>query len=293
MLKYAILSLSLLISLSTVAQSDLMGYGFRAGLSFAKVDGPSELGTDGAELEQNKMSTGFHIGLTLNFKFTDIMGFRTELLYSQRGTDYEYNGPSYFALKPNNLNPPTVLRGNRRQTLNVSNSYLDVPLLVYYKIGYFEVSAGLNTGLLLSSTAGGSIEFEGISPSTGGPIPSFEVNLNHNYKGDDALEASAVNKMISVDGISYNVPEFLGAYYDFESKDGGYYKTLDFGLNFGLAYYLNDGLFLSGKYILGLGDVTNNFYDVSRKELNPNGTLIPRADIDKSSSMQFSVGFNF
>ncbi len=292
MLKYAFLSFTLLICLSITAQSDLMGYGFRAGLSFAKLDGPSETGSTGNELEQNKMSTGFHIGLTLNFKFTDIMGLRTELLYSQRGTEYEYNGPSYFVLEPNT--PRTLpLMGNRRQTLNVSNAYLDVPLLVYYKIGYFEVSAGLNTGLLLSSTAGGSIEFEGISPNTGNTVAPFEVNLNHNYKGDEALEASDVNKIISVDGIPYDVPEFLGAYYDFESKDGGYYKTLDFGLNFGLAYYLNDGLFISGKYILGLSDVTNNFYDVSRKERNTNGTLIPRSDIDKSSSMQFSIGFNF
>ncbi len=269
-----------------------MGYGFRAGLSFAKLDGPSEIGTTGNELEQNKMSTGFHIGLTLNFKFTDIMGLRTELLYSQRGTDYEYNGPSYYVLEPNTLSTLTLM-GNRRQSLNVSNAYLDVPLLVYYKLGHFEVSAGLNTGLLLSSTAGGSIEFEGPSPNTQNPVAPFEVNLNHNYKGDEVGEASTVNKVISVDGIPYDVPEFLGAYYDFETKDGGYYKTLDFGLNFGLAYYLNDGLFISGKYILGLSDVTNNFYDISRKELNSNGTFIPRTDNDKSSSMQFSIGFNF
>ncbi|MDQ3015171.1 MAG: PorT family protein [Bacteroidota bacterium] len=291
MFKFILLSLTLLFCTWANAQSDLIGYGFRAGLSFAKIDGPSELGATGSELETNKMSTGFHIGMTINFKFTDIMGFRTELLYSQRGTQYEYNGPSYFVLEPNSLNTQMLL-GNRRQSLNVSNAYLDVPLLVYYRIGYFEISGGLNTGLLISSTAGGSIEFDGTSPNTQNPVAPFEVNLNHNYRKDEAREASPDNNIISVDGIPYDVPEFLGAYYDFDSKDGSFYKTLDFGINLGLAYYLNDGLFISGKYIIGLNDVTNNFYDVSKSSLS-NGTLIPRSDNDKSSSMQFSLGFNF
>lgn len=292
MFRLPLLCCMLMMATFVQAQSGLLGYGFRAGLSLAKIDGPSELRPDGNELEQNKMSTGFHIGLTLNLKLTDIMGLRTELLYSQRGTDYTYDGPSYFLLKNQNLDP-LILRGTRLQTINVSNAYLDIPIVAYYKIGYFEVSAGLNTGILVASTAGGNITYSGVSSATGAAITPFEVNLNYNYSGDEAGEASANTQNVFVDGFMYEVPEFIGAYYSYPAKDGRFFKTIDLGLNFGLSYYLNDGLFLGAKYILGLNDVTNNYYDVSLKDINPNRTLIPRSDVDKSSSFQFSVGFNF
>ena len=44
------------------AQNDFIGFGFRAGLSLSKIDGPSELGPGGEELETNKYTGGFHIG---------------------------------------------------------------------------------------------------------------------------------------------------------------------------------------------------------------------------------------
>lgn len=291
MLKYFAGIIILFNCVTINAQGVDIGYGFRAGMSFAKIDGPSEEGPGGEKLETNKMASGFHIGMSFNFKFTDIMGLRTEFLYSQRGTDYTYDGPSYYQLGRNTLQPLT-LNGTRRQTLNVSNSYIDIPLLAYYRIGYFEVSGGLNMGVLVASSAGGSMEFNGISP-IGNTLAPFAVTLNYNYNGDDAGFASEETQIVKVDGQDYTVPQFIGAYYDFPTKDKNLYNTFDFGLNLGLAYFLNDGLYLSAKYIHGLGDIDRNEYDISLQNLNTDGTFIKRNDINKSKSWQFSLGFSF
>lgn len=288
MLKYSIICAIILSGITVKAQSDFLGFGFRAGLSFSKIDGPSELGPNNEELEENKLATGFHIGMSINFKFTDIMGLRSELIYSQRGNDYTYNGPSYYLLGRNTLQS-VILRGNRNQTINLSNSYLDIPLLGYYKFGYFELSAGLNTGILLSSTAGGNIVFDGTTPLMN-TLPTLEINLNYNYKKDGAGQSFEDTQEIVVDGRPYDVPEIVGAYYEYPVKDKDLYKTLDFGLTAGVAYFLNEGLYLSAKYIHGLGDVDRNFYDVA---LFTDGTIVQRADTNKSTSWQFSIGFSF
>ena len=290
MFKYVIIVLFSCLALGLNAQNEFIGFGFRAGLSLSKIDGPSELGPAGEELEENNYTGGFHIGMAINFKFTDIMGLRTEVAYSQRGTAYKYNGPSYLFLGANTLQPLT-LSGTRNQSLKVSNSYLDIPITAYYKIGYFEVFGGLNTGILLGSTAGGEIAFEGISPLSGENIP-IEIGLNYNYKKDAAGQGSTNLNDIKVDGKSYPTPEFLGAYYNDPIKSKNYYKTLDLGLVIGLAYFLNDGLYLSGRYIHGLGDVDENVYDHALSQLSA-GARIPRTDINKSSSWQISVGFSF
>jgi hypothetical protein len=240
------------------------------------------------------MVNGFHIGGIVNIKFTDLVGVRTEFTYSQRGTEYEYNGPSYFTLGKNTLRSATVF-GNRTQTMKVTNAYVDIPLMAYYKIGFFEISGGVNAGLLVGSTGGGNIAFSGTSPNTGNPIvPSpFNVTLNHNYKKDEAGQASTTIQEVAVDGTDYDVPTFTGAYYDFASRDKNYYKTFDLGILVGLSYFLNDNLFISGRYIHGLTDVDRNEYDVSLQTIQPNGSLVTRADKNTSQSIQFSVGFSF
>lgn len=284
--------LFILCSVSLQAQYEEIGLGFKAGLNYSKIDGPSELGPNGEELESVSFTNGFHIGAIVNIKFTDLVGMRAEFTYSQRGTEHEYNGPSYFILGRNTVQNATIL-GNRTQTTKVTNAYIDIPLTAYYKIGYFEISGGLNSSLLVGSTGGGNITFDGVSPVTGNPLAPFDVTLNHNYKKDEAGGASPDVKQVSIDGQNYNVPEFTGAYYDFETKDKNLYKTLDFGLVAGLSYFLNDNLFVSGRYIHGLTDVDRNEYDISLKSLQPNGDAIARADKNTSRSIQFSVGFSF
>jgi hypothetical protein len=291
MIKYlSVIALCILFIGNANSQSEKFGFGFRAGASYAKLDGPSETGPNGEELEEYSNASGFHIGATVNYKMTDLFGFRGEFVYSQRGTIYDYNGPSYFVLGRGNV-LTTTISGNRKQTLNVSNAFLDIPIMAYYKIGSFEISGGVNTGILLASTAGGSINFDGVS-NLGTPIAPFQVGLNHNYKKDNSFEASSTLLNVIVDGRTYTVPETLMAYYEFE-KDKNWYNTVDFGLVFGAAFFINESLYLSGRYIHGLGDVDQNTYDVSLQSLNPDGSFKYREDKNESRALQFSIGFSF
>jgi hypothetical protein len=292
-MKYILIaSFLVLLAGNAISQNDHIGYGFRAGLSMGQYTGPSETGPNGETLETNKLATGFHIGMTINFKFGDLMGLRTELMFSQRGTDYLYKGPSYYVLGRNTLQSITIA-GTRKQSINVSNAYLDIPLVIYYRIKSFEISGGLNTGLLISSAAGGSLTFDGVSPITGAALNPYTINLNYNYKKDKAGTASTTTQLVNIDGRDYPVPTIIGAYYDFTEKDKNLFKTLDFGLVAGLSYFLNQGLFLGVKYVHGLGDVDRNNYDISLQSLHTDGSFIQRGDINKSRSWQFSVGFAF
>ncbi len=282
----------LIIAGSSFAQNEKLGYGFRAGASISTFHGPSETGANGESLESWSNAKGFHIGAAVSYKFTDLFGARAEFVFSQRGTIYDFKGPSYYELGRWTINHKTI-GGTRSQTLNVSNAYIDIPLMVYYKIGMFELSGGLNSALLIASTAGGSTDFEGTS-SLGNPITPFEVGLNHNYKKDKAKGASEETFEVSVDGsFPYTVPETVYAYYEFPEKDKNLYKTLDFGIVGCVSIFLNEGLFFSARYVHGLGDVDENQYDISLKSLNPDGSFIQRADKNTSRSWQFSVGFSF
>ena len=280
------------ISGSMISQNDNIGFGFRAGASIAKLDGPSELGPNGEELEEYTMARGFHIGASVSYKFTDLVGMKAEFVYSQRGTEYTYDGPSYYVLGRGTIRSTTIY-GDRQQTLDLSNVFLDIPVLAYYKIGKLELCGGVNTGILLASTAGGSTNFEGAS-SLGNPIAPFQVGLNHNYKKDKAGEASSETFDVSIDGsFPYAVPETVMAYYEFETKEENQYKTIDFGLVVGAAFYINEGLYLSARYTHGLSDADVNNYDVSLQSLNTDGSFKYRDDDNKSRSWQFSVGFSF
>ena len=293
MKRYLILLAAMwLVSGSVISQNDNLGFGFRAGASIAKLDGPSELGPNGEELEEFTMARGFHIGASVSYKFTDLVGMKAEFVYSQRGTEYTYDGPSYYVLGRGTIRSTTIY-GDRQQTLDLSNVFLDIPVLAYYKIGKLELCGGVNTGILLASTAVGSTNFEGIS-SLGNPIAPFQVGLNHNYKKDKAGEASSETFDVSIDGsFPYAVPETVMAYYEFETKEENQYKTIDFGLVVGAAFYINEGLYLSARYTHGLSDADVNNYDVSLQSLNTDGSFKYRDDDNKSRSWQFSVGFSF
>lgn len=275
------------------AQNEDLILGFRAGMNLSGYRGPLETDLMGNELESFKNVTGFHIGIMAGYKVTDLFGFRAELTFSQRGTKYNFEGDSYYLLGQY-TNPSLLLNmGKRTQSLTVTNAFVDVPVMAYYKLGRLEVMGGVSGGLMIGATGGGDLTFEGLSPLTGNAVAPFEVNLQHNYLKDDAMAASSTTQQVTVDGKKYAVPVSTGAYYDFESRDKALYRSLEFGLVGGLAYYLNDGLFVSARYIHGLTDVDRNEYDVSLATLHANGDLVQRADKNTSRTWQFSIGFSF
>jgi hypothetical protein len=278
-------------------------YGFKTGLNFARIIGPSETNDAGADLETWKNTVGFHIGMTLAYKFTDNFGLRGELLYSKRGAKYAFEGQSYRIF--NHSTGSVLTRGTARYLININNSYLDLPLMVYGRFGKFEISGGAYLGLLLQSVGEGSLRYSGktilgndafINPNKADTELNF--NLNYNYRRDAAGAGSSKSNdemplSIKVDGFISETPETLGAYYDFSERKARLYNALDYGLVGGISFYISSTLYLSGRVQYGLADLTNQDADLSKSKVENNKDLIYRDDKDRNFTIQASVGFSF
>ncbi|MBL7807175.1 MAG: outer membrane beta-barrel protein [Saprospiraceae bacterium] len=272
-------------------------------MNFARFQGPSETDNQGNALENWDNATGFHIGMTFSYKFTDRFGLRGEVLYSKRGAKYSYEGQAFRFFK--HTTGQVFTSGTGRYLINVSNSYIDIPLMAYGKFGHFEVYGGGYMGLLVASSGEGSLRYSGktalgnnayVNPNTSETELNF--NLNHNYRRDDPGEGSsqsdnetAVN--VKVDGFIAETPKTMGAYYDYPEDKGALYNTLDYGVVGGLTYYISSSLYLSARIQYGLADITNNKADLSKAKTGENNALLFRDDKDQNFMIQASVGFSF
>jgi len=285
------LTLLLLCFLST-AEAQQLRYGFKTGLNFAKINGPSEVANSN-NLESWETITGFHIGIVFDYEFNDKFAVRGEALYSKRGGNYVYNGPSYRVFNT----PSGAIRsaGNSNYRISINNSYIDIPLTAVVKVQKFEISAGAYAGLLVQSNGEGSLAYtKGITaPPTNARIDSIGFLLSHNYRRDDPGEGRGDNINVRVQNSTIQLPGTLGAYYDQKDDNGPLYKTLDYGVVGGLSFYLTSSLYLHGRFQYGLVDVTNNKSDVSRMALDSGGKLIFRDDKDQNWNISVSVGFKF
>lgn len=269
------------ISSSAIAQSRL-SFGFKAGLNSSTFSGPVD------ENESYSNNTGFHIGMIFRYRITDNFGLRGEFMYNQRGGQYRYDGPSSFALKrPNGTS--LLISGNREMDINVSSNYLDFPFTVYNRFGPIEIHAGVNFGILAGALGGGQLKFNGTQPAA----TPFTANIDHRYHADELGEAIAINtEEVTVGNEVFNVPRQLGAYYEYNSKDGGRYRLLDVGIVGGVSYFINEGLYLGLRGYYGLLDVTNPKMDVIYDRFSNNAPSI-RDDFDRQISYQLSLGFSF
>ncbi|MCB0707207.1 MAG: PorT family protein [Saprospiraceae bacterium] len=281
-------------SISFLSYSQDIGYGFKAGLNFNRFIGPLEEDAQGASLEELVGNSGFHVGAIFNFKFSKEFGARAEILYSQKGGRYRYDGPSYFTLY--NLDAePIKTTGNRKVSLNVTMSYVDIPIGAYYKIfDWLEVSAGGNIGILAGATGAGQVTYSGISENSG-TVPEFSITLDYDYRRDETGVATFVGgtPFLKVDGEEIEIPVRSGAYYEYPKLEDPYFSLLDLGVYTGVSLYLNKGFFLGLRANYGLADITNNGYDFSLQSLDANGERIPRSDKDVNFSIQTSLGFSF
>ncbi|MBK8502577.1 MAG: outer membrane beta-barrel protein [Saprospiraceae bacterium] len=278
---FAFFILLMAASTSPMLAQSQVSYGFKAGLNYNTFTGPLDEG------EAFDRTTGFHIGIIFKYMLTDIFGLKGEFVYSQRGGEYLYNGSSFFLIQkdPN----PILLSGTRDMTLNVSNNYLDFPLLAYGKFGRFELNAGINISLLGGSVGAGQLKFSGIQP----PVNEFSIDLDHRYFGDEAKGASNFGTQeIRVSNEKVNIPSQIGGYYEYAKKDGNLYQFLEVGFLVGVSFYLNDGLFLGLRGNYGLVDVTRSSMDRSYTTFT-DGQPTLRNDNDKQVSYQLSLGFSF
>lgn len=279
---------------TTVAQD--FSYGFKAGLNFSQISGDSEQNAAGMDLENFNDATGFHIGALFNLKFIDAFGLRGELMFSQKGTEYIYDGASYRDFTDEDGIVFSTL-GNRRTVLNTTNSYIDIPVMAYYRLGKLELSAGPSIGVLVNSIASGEVSYD-VFNNRGEVIASTAVLLDYNYGKDEAGAATeglgGTSTNFDINGRTAVLPEGEGAYFEYdEIADGEFYKPLDIGVNAQIAYFLNRGLFIAGRLNYGLSDVTNNDFDRSLQTRNEDGSFVSREDTDENFSLQFSLGFSF
>lgn len=282
-----------LLCLAAVSLSAQLRYGFKTGLNFARMDGPSEMNSAGADLETWKSVTGFHIGLSLSYPFTDYLGVRGELLYTKKGAKYTFDGESFRIFRYDG--GLTNSTGSSRYLINVNNAYLDLPVLVYGRWKDLELSAGGYAGLMVQSVGDGSLSYRG-----GKTIPlqnsisDLEFNLDYNYRKDDpGLGEGGETVVAKVDAQTLELPKTLGAYYDYPDDKGRLYNSLDYGLIVGVSYYLSRSLFASVRMQYGLADITNNNADLSKARTGADNSLLLRDDKDRNVVIQASVGFSF
>ncbi|MDH3648724.1 MAG: PorT family protein [Saprospiraceae bacterium] len=266
---------------AAVHGQEKLSYGFKAGLNFSQFDGPLQ-----AE-ESYQNNAGFHLGIIVKFFVTDLFGVKGELMYSQKGGQYRFEGPSSFFLQQ--ATPERLVQGNRFYEVDVSNDYIDLPIMGFAKIGIVELSGGVSVGLLAGSAGGGQLQFTGTNPITS----PFDLNLDHRYIGDGVGEfvgPETVSVQLGNDQII--VPRQLGAYYETQDKDSNRYRALDFGLVGGASVFFNEGLFLGFRFNYGLSDVTHPEMDIDFQSFDGNYPAV-RNDVDHQVSYQVSLGFSF
>ena len=285
--------LLLFLAFAANAFSQDIGYGFKAGLNFDRFIGDGEVDDAGNTVEEYTGNTGFHLGVSFTWKATELMGVRGEVMYSQKGTRRGFDGQSYYFFNTN-TGDRIVSTGTRDQDINLTTSYIDLPLTGYFKpTEWLEVYGGASVGFLVAATGFGGITYSGVAPN-GSPIREFVHDLDVRYFSDEPGEVTFADVPPTVEIGNDNVPlpREAGAYFEFEEDRGNLYKVMDFGLVGGISFYLSRGLFVSGRVNYGLTDLTKSEADVSLVKLD-NGQFITRDDDDRNLSIQASVGFSF
>ncbi len=284
-----------MLALTNLASAQDFSFGFKTGLNFNQFKGDAEEGENVSETFDRNV--GFHFGATFAWAMTDLMGFRGELMYSQKGTRRSFKGDSYYSFLTAD-NEVVRTTGFREQELNINNSYIDLPILFYVKpVSKIEIYGGASIGVLVASTGFGNIEMTDLKDDNGAPTAPTTIDheLDFNFIGDNPTErrfgTPAATIKIKNENVPY--PQTAGAYYEFLEDRGRLYKSLDYGLVGGVSFYLSRTLYVSGRINYGLRDITKSKADVSLSALGADNTFIERNDNDRNVSIQASIGFSF
>jgi len=261
--------------------------GIRAGLTFNNKLGPRETDLSGAEVENIRYNTGFHVGPTFSYDFNRYFSLRTELLFAQKGYRYDYDGDSYLVL-PFEGGDNFVTRGNRDMALEVNLNYLQLPLLAVGRFGRLEVLGGVSFNFLLGARAEGRLFYQDETELLG----ELEIPQEHRYFSDAHERVSKGEDIpFLLGGSTVLVPERMGAYYENPGTEEDLYRRFEASLVGGLGFYLGTGLFLSGRVQYGLNDITNDEQDFRRSTLDEEQQVILTDDFDRNLTFALSVGF--
>jgi hypothetical protein len=279
-------TIALLSSLTVLGAQGFSG-GFNAGLNFSTINGDPEMDVDGNTLETFENTTGFHIAATFAYAFTDLFGVKAELMYNQMGASKRFEGPSYFYIytEQGDIYSPAQLRSNQ----SIVNSYINIPVMAYYRLGPLEIGGGVSAGVLINSISTGSATY---TESIYGDNTAINFNIESNFLADLPGAGSILRTQEEpvVQG-GPRLPAVIGAYYNGVSEVEQF-NRLDFGLVGEINFFLNSGLFLGARYQIGLTDVTDAENDLQKLRVG-NGERVNRDDKDYNRSLQASIGFRF
>lgn len=279
--------------ITSISAQDL-SFGFKAGLNFSRINTEDIEQSGGVDLESYSGNSGFHLGVVVSNKITDNFGVRGELLFSQKGGRYEFEGDSFMRLLTFTGDERFISQGFRDMNLNISNAYMDIPLMVYFKpVKWLELAAGANVAVLISSTGAGELIYRDQAQLEGDEFRG--ISLDYRYFNDEAGEALLENgtEIRVINGTSFEIPKTLQAYFDYpEGAETDLFNRIDFGVHASANIFINRSLFLGLRFNYGFTDITNNDVDRSLGEIN--GTeFILRDDFDRNVSLQATIGFGF
>jgi len=270
-----------------VSQATSQRFGIRAGLNYTKFNGPTEAGVN----EKFSLANGFHFGVNYAYKFADKFSVKGELLYTQIGTKYAYEGQSYYKVP---LGSAFIAKkGATNITMKVSNAYISVPITLQWEVSKkLELFAGAYASFLIGPKGTGTMEFVHSKDSL-----FFQQGLIHNYYRDEARGFSnQFGPSVWVDGKVTRLAKDAGAYYNLTEgeKIGDLYRVFDFGLTGGANYFINKGFYFGLRYDIGLRDVTNDDVDFLRNSYDEANNLGVKAKhFDTNVGIQASFGFRF
>ncbi len=258
--------------------------GLRIGLNYSHFNG-----TPGENVSFGTLP-GFHIGPTFSYSFSDIMGLRGELIFSQKGSKYAYDGPSYFGIRKKTEVIPTS--GTRKMNIAVNNNYIDLPVMFYTLLfERIDVAVGGYASVLVGSTGRGDLEYSGKRDNSSALVGPIKFLLDQNFYKDKAGSVSSTaTQTIKLEGDQIILPEQIGGYYEYVNKPkGSKYNVLDYGLTGSVHYRASSGLYIGARYQWGLTDVSNDDFDISYKSLTVSKEFILVPEKYKNRSLQFSI----
>jgi len=296
------LSFALLAVSDSVSAQDYK-FGIRGGLNYSQFLGPQPSSTDFTE--KFSLNNGIHFGVTFAYHLSDNFGFRTEVAYNQIGTQYSFesdDAPYAFRFGLDR----EVRKGKMIRKLDVNNSYVHIPVMVFFKpLRKLEVYGGIYTQFLVLPTAGGEIDFTDTNPRGSleeGDLKDFSFfqAIEANYYSDEVRQSKTNQSLtvaLDIDGDieRINMPRSISGYYELDEieKVSTKYNWFDAGLEGGFSVFLNRSLYLGFTGMYGLVDVTRDRADVNYFELNEFSKYTFQNDFDRNLSLQVSMGFKF
>jgi hypothetical protein len=278
---------------SAFAQEGL-GFGVHIGMNYSTIRGTSEVVSGSTTAPETfNYNSGLHGGLVIRYGLTDIVGFRAEVNYAQRGMKYAYESIGIQPFK-DDKNVPIFTTGQLKYNLNLTNSYIELPLMFYARLGdKWEVQAGGYAAYLVKSAADGALTLKNAKTLLGTTVPDYSGTIDYNFLSadDDKADVSNNKVLFTEQARIIKNPISLGAYYGRGTANGYLWNRMDYGLVAGLSFRMRSGLTAMARFNYGMADVTNNAVHAMQSSLSADKKFVLRDSNDKNMGLQISFIF--